>query len=186
MTFTWWSQPLDLFDHPYNDTIRNERAVEVPIANHWLRGRGCRGLELGNVLAHYGTSGHRVIDRYEQGAHIDNIDVFDADGEYRWIISISTVEHVRFDEEPRDLEAAVRVLGLLRSLLAPGGDLLVTVPLGHHPYLDRYLMTGADAQRVCTFVRCGDGWQQTNRLTWKPYGATTPWAESVWIGEWKG
>ena len=183
-TVTWWGERLTLFDHPYNTTRRNERAVEIPCAVTWLKGRGGRGLEVGNVLGHYGMNGHRVVDRWEEAPGVDNIDVFDIEGAYRWIVAISTLEHVRRDEPEKDPTGAWRALGHLRSLLKPGGAMLVTVPLGWNADLDAHLMDGSGADRECTFVRRGASWYQTERLTWKPYGAATPWAESVYVGEW--
>lgn len=186
MNFSYFGTELEGFDHPHNQTILNERAVELAVAAEWLpSGTGAVGLEVGNVLGYYGFSGHRVVDRYEQAAGVDNIDVFDVGGRYEWIISISTLEHVRWDTEPRDPDAALKAITHLRSLLLPGGRMLVTIPAGYHPTLDAALSAGAaEATRDCTLVRSGDMWKQTKKRTFKPYGATTSWAESVWIGEW--
>lgn len=186
--FEWWGQTFEVFDHPYNTTALNERGVELPIAFDWLKGRGGRGLEVGNVLGHYGVTGHHVVDKYEMGLGVDNRDVEAIDGRYRWIVSISTLEHVGFNEpNRRDLNASERAVKHLRSLLVPsGGAMLVTVPLGWHLDLDEWLLEGeAGAWRECTMVLGDDGWRQTERLAWRPYGARTKWAESVYIGEWR-
>lgn len=182
MTFTYWGTVLDYFEHPYNTTGLNERAVEIPIVREWLPDGD--GLELGNVLGHYQPVTHRVVDRHERG--VENVDVFDLTGQYDWVLSVSTIEHVRWDppEQP-DPHGAIRALRHLESLVKPGGQMLATVPLGHHPHLDELLMSGqTGASRACTLIRHGRGWRQTHSLTWEPYGKTTKWAESVWIGEW--
>ena len=181
--FTYHGDRLDYFDHPYNDTAKNERAVEVAVALHWLPGKG-RGLEVGNVLGHYGVTGHRVVDLHEEAPGVDNLDVFAIGGRYDWIVSISTVEHVGRDEKPRRDALAISALGHLLGLLNPGGTMLVTVPGGYNPTLDGFLEHGAGTVRAATFERHGDGWRQTEHQTFKPYGVTTPWAETVWIGEW--
>lgn len=181
MNFTYHGQRLTGFDHPYNDTIRNERAIELAVASDWLPGGD--GLEVGNVLSHYGITGHRVVDRFEQAPNVENIDVLDTTGSFDWIVTISTLEHVGHDHEPRDPDAAEAALGHLRSLLNPVGRMLVTVPMGYHPHFDQFLLGGAGTHRAATLVRHGSSWRQTRTLTAKPYGATTPWAESVWIGE---
>lgn len=185
MTFTHWGVEHAYYDAEYNTTRLNERAVEVPIAMAFVNPHQV-GLEAGNVLSHYGCLGHRIVDRYEQHPYVDNVDVFDIAGEYDWIVSISTLEHVRWDPpEPREPEGALRALRHLEGLLKPGGRMLVTIPLGHHAYLDPVLMAGqSGATRACTMARDGDGWRQTDDLQWEPYGKTTIWAESVWIGEW--
>lgn len=187
-TFKYHGASLRYYDHPYNTTRLNERAVELPAAFRWLSRRTGAGLEVGNVLGRYRPDlPHRVVDAYEVAPGVDNLDVFRVNGSYDYVVSVSTIEHVRWDldRRGRDPEGAVRALRHLESLLAPGGRMFVTVPLGCNPRLDNVLMAGASgAGRAATFVRDGDGWTQTDELTWKPYGATTPWAEAVWIGEW--
>ena len=66
-----------------------------------------------------------------------------------------------------------------------GQSVLVTVPTGYHPHFDGHLLNGSGATRAATLVRSGSSWRQTKTLTAKPYGASSPWAESVWIGEYE-
>jgi hypothetical protein len=183
VTFTHFGVEDEYFDDPYNNTRKNERAVEIPIAKAFV-GPG-DGLEVGNVLGHYGVTGHRVVDKYEQAEGVESLDVFDIQGSYDWIIAISTLEHVRWDPpEKRRPQGSFQAMGHLRSLLNAGGRMLVTIPFGHQPYLDASILDGASgATRECSFVRRGDGWVQTPQVHWEPYGKTTIWAESVWIGE---
>lgn len=172
MRFHYWGVEYEGFDHPYNRTVDNERAVEIPIALGWLPETGT-GLEVGNVLAHYGLHDHRVVDLHEQGPGVENIDVMDVSGSYDWILSISTLEHTA---EP------VAALNHLLDLLKPKGRMLVTIPGGFNPAFDHYLWDGAGATRCCTLVRSDhDLWEQTSVPLFLPYG---PWANSVWIGEW--
>lgn len=49
----------DYFIHPYNMTWRNERAVEIAICKEFVAHQNGRGMEFGNVLAHYGAAGGR-------------------------------------------------------------------------------------------------------------------------------
>jgi SAM-dependent methyltransferase len=187
MTFTFWGTELDYFDHSYNSTRLNERAVEVPIAQHWLETVSGDGLELGNVMQHYGCTKDRdVVDRYEDDFRVLPLDVFEITDTYDWILAISTLEHVRWDRpERREVAGARKAFDHLLGLLKPGGRMLVTIPMGHHPHLDPIIMSGQiHATRDCTLVRDGEGgWRQTPVRTWEPYGKTTLWAESVWIGE---
>lgn len=189
MDFTYNGVDLEGFDHPYNNTILNERAIELAIAQHWFDGvKGKVGLEVGNVLSHYGIGPERrIVDLNEKAVGVENIDVFDITGKFDWIISLSTLEHVGWDAAPRDPEAAQLALNHLRSLLKAKGQMLITIPAGYHPTFDAYLKTGAGATRDCTMVRDkAGGWKQSKARTFKPYGATTPWAESIWVGEFGG
>ncbi|MEZ5123660.1 MAG: glycosyltransferase family 4 protein [Solirubrobacterales bacterium] len=132
--------------HRYNNTWMNERAVEVPIAGQAIAARPTADvLEIGNVLPHYLRSGHEVVDKYEHGSGVRNIDVLDLEPDRRWdlIVSISTLEHVGVDDAPHDPARGAAAARLLASRLAPGGELLLTVPVGYNPELDRALIDGA-------------------------------------------
>lgn len=181
MTFTYWGDELDYFDHLHNTTRLNERAVEVPIASRFV-GPG-DGLEVGNVLSNYRPITHRVVDRYDPA--VENLDVFDITGRYDWIVAISTIEHVRWDEDPKHPDGAGDALRHLIGLLKPQGRMLVTVPFGWQPFLDSEILDGKfDLTRECSLVRDGDGWVQTEQVEHRRYAATTAWAESVWVAEW--
>jgi SAM-dependent methyltransferase len=139
-TFTVGARTYEYLAHRYHYTWLNERAVEVPIVWDALAGAGeGRVLEVGNVLGHYGDVRHTVIDRYERAPGVINADVIEFDDEdgFDLIVSISTLEHVGWDERPRDPAAAERAFRHLVQLLAPGGSLVVTLPVGHNPYLDQ-------------------------------------------------
>lgn len=140
--FTFRGQSYRCFWHLYNATWRNERAVEIPIARSFLDGVSPdKVLEIGNVLSHYGPVAHEVVDKYDQTEGVRNEDVCDlrSDKKYELILSISTLEHVGWDEEPRDETKVLRAIESLQSLLAPGGRLVVTIPLGYNPPLDRMI-----------------------------------------------
>ena len=122
----------------------NERAVEVPIGEAAVReAPGPRILEVGNVLGHYASTTHDVVDRYERGTGLRNVDVFDVDGSYDLIVSISTIEHIGWDERPVDPDRAAAAVRHLQSCVADGGSTLITVPVGYHPELDRAIVAGA-------------------------------------------
>lgn len=153
--FRYHGEPLPYFDRRYNTTRVNERRIEVPIARRFIGRLTVEGvplvdgLEVGNVLGHYGHTLHRVVDRYEQAEGVENLDVFDITGQHPWAVAISTLEHVRHDEDPRGQRGATRALAhLLGHVLAPGGRLLVTVPLGYHPVFDHALRQEATAPRA--------------------------------------
>lgn len=143
---------LPYLRHPYNYTWLNERAVEVPLATAVLTeaGPGARVLEIGNVLAHYRPGPHTVVDKYERAPGVHNVDVVDigadADaalaGPFDLVLAISTLEHVGLDEDVRDPDKPGRAIAHLRSLLAPGGRLWCTFPVGYNAALDARLAAG--------------------------------------------
>jgi SAM-dependent methyltransferase len=159
--FYFDGERYDYLFHHYNTTWRNERTVEVPIAARTIERRhGARLLEVGNVLHNYLDDSRlpadrAIVDRYELAPGVHNVDVMDHDPAepYDLIVSISTLEHVGRDEEPRDPAKAIAAIERLHSWLAPGGDLLVTVPLGYHPDLDGHLLDGPAAFQQLGFLR---------------------------------
>jgi SAM-dependent methyltransferase len=129
----------------YNWTWLNERAVEVPLAAAVLAAhRAQRVLEVGNVLGHHQPVTHTVADKYEQAPGVLNVDVADLDlpGPYDLILAVSTLEHVGLDEEVQDPGKPARAVERLASLLAPGGLLWCTVPVGYNADLDRQVRSG--------------------------------------------
>jgi hypothetical protein len=87
---------------------------------------------------------HDVVDKYEKAEGVINEDVVDfhTSKKYSLIISISTLEHVGWDEYPRDPEKIFDAIKNLKNLLGAGGKLVVTLPLGENNVLDKYLEIG--------------------------------------------
>lgn len=144
-TFPFQGSDYHYFYHPYNLAWRNERAIEIPIMVAFLAShQGQEVLEVGNVLSHYLPVGHDILDKYESAEGVINEDAvdFDPGKKYDLIVSISTLEHVGWDETPRDTGKLSATVKNLAGLLAPGGELVATVPLGLNPEFDRLLEQG--------------------------------------------
>ena len=145
-TFVFDNEQYTYFYHPYNNTCETERSIEIPIALAFL---GCRPpgpiLEVGNVLNHYVPFPHTIVDKYEVGADVANLDIADIDFPqgFASIVSISTMEHVGWDEDPFEPGKAVRAITRLRSFLLPGGQMLISFPIGHNAGLDHALEEGS-------------------------------------------
>jgi SAM-dependent methyltransferase len=152
-TFRFEGRSYSYFVARYNTTWRSERAVEIPIVWQIVKeSRGRRILEVGNVLRHYFPVDHDCVDKYELAPGVINEDIVDYRAEpYDLIVSISTLEHVGWDEEPRDPDKVLRAVENLRSLIAPGGRFVLTLPIGHNPHLDSHLRGGrlALSSRSC-------------------------------------
>lgn len=187
-TFVAWDKPLPYFVHRYNVTWLNERCIEIPLAQEFLRSRSGHGLEFGNVLGHYGIRGDWVIvDKYEPDASVTNVDIVDfmPDRPFDYIIGISTIEHVGWDEPQRDQEKTLRAFDHLRSMLGPGGKMLLTAPLGYNSALDSAVLDARWAtDRQACFVKNGHGgWRQEPTVRVVPWGPDDIWPPSVWVAE---
>ncbi|HZT71308.1 MAG TPA: hypothetical protein VFC10_16375 [Terriglobia bacterium] len=168
-TFSFRGKLYRHFWHRYNATWRNERAVEIPIVRDFIeQAHGGRILEIGNVLSHYGPISHEVVDKYEKAEGVQNEDVcsFRPGGKYDLIVSISTLEHVGFDEEPKDETKALRAFESLRGLLASKGKLVVTIPLGYNPFLDVMIDEGRIAFTERAYLK-----RKPDRNEWREVGA---------------
>jgi SAM-dependent methyltransferase len=187
-TFTWQGRSYPYFFHPYNLTWSNERAVEVPIVRDLVLGhRGRPVLEVGNVLAHYFPVEHDVLDKFERGPGVVNEDVVDFRSARRYdlIVSISTLEHVGWDEAPRDPAKVLRALDNLAGHLAPGGRLVATLPLGYNPPLDALLAAGAlPWSRRTQMKRRGKVWSEAEwgEVAGSGYGRGRPGTDGLVIG----
>jgi hypothetical protein len=191
-TFDWEGETRPLFVHPYNTTWRNERAVEIPLVWGWVQeayAEGQRVLEVGHVLGHYLPTRHPVIDRFERAPGVANADVaeYDPDQSFDLIVSISTLEHVGFDEGTRDPAKAPAAVARLVSLLAPGGRLVATAPLGYNPDFDRLLRSGGFAfTRVRYLLRqTRTHWRTAtpNEVAGVRYGAPFPGGNAIAVAE---
>lgn len=150
-TFEFNGKFLKYFRHNYNTAYENERTVEVSIISDFLGSlnKYAKILEVGNVLSNYGFKYTKrdVLDKYDSAPHVLNEDVisFNPSVKYDAIISISTLEHVGWDEEIRDpMKIITAVRNLTSNCLSAGGCMLVTVPLGYNAYFDEQLEKGAE------------------------------------------
>jgi hypothetical protein len=166
----------------YNTTWKCERAVEIPIILRLVSQRGNTNiLEIGNVLSHYFDIKHDIVDKYEKSEGVINVDALDfvTDKKYDLIIAISTLEHVGWDETPREPEKVLLCINHLQSLLSVGGLFAFSVPSGYNSYLDEIIRTNAiDSAQLYHLKRIGiNRWVQAefkdiDGLTYgSPWGA---------------
>jgi SAM-dependent methyltransferase len=131
--------------HPYNTTYANERAVEIPVIWEVVKKyRGGKILEVGNVLSHYFPVSHDILDKYEKAEGVINQDIveFQPPKKYDLIVSISTIEHIGWDENPREPLKILNAIEHLKQLLGPGGQVIATLPIGYNPDMDNLLKEG--------------------------------------------
>jgi SAM-dependent methyltransferase len=159
----------DYFCHMYHRTWRNERAVEIPIAKKIVKSCKGRILEVGNVLNHYLNLPHEVVDKYEPARGVINSDIVDfqrgnpSPPRYDLIISISTLEHVGWDEQPRESTKILRAIERMRNLLRPDGLIFVTLPVGFNPHVDSFIDQGRIGFReMYCLKKSNRTWRQTS------------------------
>ncbi|MDP2812794.1 MAG: hypothetical protein Q8O32_03825 [bacterium] len=140
--FIFQGKKYRYFYHLYNFSHRNERCVEIAIAQDIIgRYEGKNILELGNVLSYYLKHSGDILDKYENKKGIIQKDIIDfhPDKKYDLIISISTLEHIGRDDGSNDQDKIFLVIGKLKNILAPGAKLFFTLPIGYNQFLDKYI-----------------------------------------------
>lgn len=143
--FTFQGATYRYFLSPHNFTWEHERIIEVPIIWKMVKENdGKKILEVGNVLSHYMSVKHDIVDKYEKAHGVINKDIIDfqSNSQYDLIVSISTFEHIGDDEVPPDSTKILDAIGNVKNLMAPGGMAVITFALGYNPGLDRLLSEG--------------------------------------------
>jgi hypothetical protein len=156
--YRYWIHPLNL---------DNERTVEIPVARAFLDDKKGEILEVGNVLSNYFPFPHDIVDKYERVRGVINEDIvtFSPSKRYDAIVTLSTLEHVGWDEEPRDPQKIVHAIARLKTLLADGGELLATLPLGYNSFFDdlvRERNTGFSETTYLVRVSSGNRWREAS------------------------
>jgi len=142
--FNYNGNYLPYFQHKYNIAYLNERAVEVSIIKEIIeKNKSKKILEVGNVMQHYLLlpSAYDILDKYEKGKNVINIDVVDYHPKFKYdlIVSISTIEHIGFDDDEQRPGKIIDAVQKLSSMLEKGGKFIFTVPLGYNKHLDKMI-----------------------------------------------
>ena len=160
-TFFFQEHTYNCYFALYNMTWVGERMVELPIAARLLdQHKANLVLEVGNVLSHYFRRNHIVVDKYEIGPGVINIDILDFNPLERFdlILSISTFEHIGFDDDTPSSsgQKIIAAISHCRSLLSDTGRLVITFPTGYNTELDALVSQKAlGATRMSFLNRVG-------------------------------
>lgn len=169
-SFRFNGKKYNYFYHKYSITWNNERTIEVPIIWEIVKKYENKNiLEVGNVLSHFFDFQHDIVDKYEITDGVINQDVVDykPSKKYELIVSISTLEHVGWDETPREPLKIFRAIENLKSLMTENGKIVITLPKGHSPVLDNLLSENKlkfSEQYFLKRVSRNNKWKQCN---WK-------------------
>jgi hypothetical protein len=137
----------------HKNSWNSERVVEIPIILSALENnKEKRILEFGNVLEQFIPINWDVLDKYSNGSRVIHKDIvdFNPKEKYDLIVSISTLEHVGFNEEVEDIGHKFDIIDhckirltlehIKENCLKPKGKMIFTMPVGYNKYMDRNLL----------------------------------------------
>ena len=147
----------------------NERTIEIPSALFLIRNNNNKKtLEIGNVLSKYSSFNHNVIDKYEKNEKVINADVvsYIPKEKYDIVISVSTLEHVGFDEIDKNPNGFIDAINnIKKNCIKKNGMLIFTVPLGYNHHMDKIIKEHKikiDETHYFKRVSLSNTWEETN------------------------
>ena len=178
------------FYHKYRSTWANERIVEIPYFKSLAESADSQYvLEIGNVLSHYLPVKYDILDKYENLPNIIQEDIlsFKPKKRYKLIISISTFEHIGWDENPRNPEKVKAVIDHIKSFLEKDGELVFSVPINYNPELDKMIFNNEIKLSGKTYLKRSDRknhWIETSEkeVLLSKYGSPYFCANALLIG----
>ncbi len=174
------------FSSPYYQTLATERCIEIPFVLSFINNNSkTNTLEIGNVLSNHISFKHDVLDKYEIAKGVINEDVayYNFKKKYDLILSISTLEHVGFDEPEHDAEKVIIAIKNLINSLDKKGILIISVPLGYNPVIDKLILRNTFKFKKYFMIKTSfmNTWKQANisEAMNKKYGSKYPFANSI-------
>ena len=188
-TFKFNGKKYHYFYHRNWITWNNERSVEVPIVLEIIKKyKGKDFLEVGNVLMNFYDYDRDIVDKYEIAPGVLNEDIVDYNPgkKYDIIISISTLEHVGWDEEPRESLKILKAIENLKRLLKADGRIIITMPKSNSPVLDNLIMSKKIPFTKSSFLKRvskNNRWKQVplKKIGNTKYGSFVRWSASAVI-----
>lgn len=196
-TFEYKNKKYEMFYHKYNITWANERCVEIPIVYNEVYKEIInkkKVLEVGNVLYHYYKPFWDIIDKFEKGDKVENEDIcfFKSNKKYNLIVSISTFEHIGYDDDnsfPSSKKIIMAWNNLKNNFLFRNGRIIITVPIGYNPKMDKLISKNAFGFNKEIFLKKikKNEWIEVSKkeALKSEYGKPFPYGNCIMIGEYK-
>lgn len=137
--FIYKNKKYNYFEHNYNKTRINERAVEIPIAIEALNILKEDVLEIGCVLPYYlNDINHEVVDLVDEHPKSKKIDATTISFKNKNIITISTVEHIGLSDYNIEKKETYSASKLCEKIIDESLKYFITWPLGYNKDLDHW------------------------------------------------
>lgn len=149
-----------------NKTFYNERMIEIPIFKGILKqNRGKKILEVGNVMHNFMNTKHDVLDKYEVSKGVINEDIitYNPQKKYDLVISVSTLEHVGWDEIPKNPSLIFDAIKNLKKITKKDGEIIFSIPWNYNTFFDKIFLENKIGFTNLTFLKKNkkDVWLET-------------------------
>ncbi len=190
------------FVHDYNMTWNNERTIEIPIIKQILGMHTYRHiynyksiklyrriLEVGNVLSHYTKPQWDIVDKFDTSKNVikEDITEFKPVDKYNLIVSISTFEHIGFDDDVKNTNKVLEAFNNLKNnCLKPDGLIALSISLGYNKDIDNKIyenIFGFDYIFYLKRISKSNEWRQVSKeeTFGSEHGKIYPYANDVCI-----
>lgn len=151
--------PSDYFSHPHNNTIINERAIEVVLGLRYIEAvvkstSPTNLVEIGAVMPYYiGQERvfHECVDPIDPKATVVAMaETYDYKGKN--VLTISTVEHIGHGDYRLDKNTTL-AYDVVDRIYTESQSCLISWPIGYHKHLDNAVQENADKFEFFFYVK---------------------------------
>jgi hypothetical protein len=147
MKFSFKNREYEYFIHPYNDSNRTERKVEVALLKEYIQNIK-HFIEIGCVSPYYiDHVMHKVYDLSDDHPKAINLDADSLDLNNINILSISTIEHFGMGDYNNPVQKNKAINFLQKVLQLQCCKYLISWPLGYNLDLDEYVFSNIPTAR---------------------------------------
>lgn len=181
----WERLPYLQQSRPERDRVPHigERTIEIPIARLWLdrifAADSPRIVEVGAVMPYYGQAPWAVIDPYDPHPACERIDALDYDYRGKYVLSISTIEHIGMVEYGNTVRDDKKAARCFERIVQQSAGYLISWPIGHNAELDAYARDSAYPRFMYRQCSPDNRWEQVAERWDFEYGAPYKYGNGV-------
>ena len=142
----------------YNKSYENERSIEIPLGEYFLKKFNNDVAEVGAVMPYYGWDSHIIVDltdthpkSYKKNALECNYDGFN-------VLSLSTVEHMMKREYNNGSDEDS--INFIKIVVKQAENYLITFPCCYNEFLDAYIKESDIPRVLIKRINQGNEWVQ--------------------------
>lgn len=181
--------PIEYISHPYNQTITNERCIEIVLMQRYIKEKNSDLIEIGCVAPYYLNISHDCFDPYDNHPLSKKEFAEKIDIKGKNILCISTIEHMGNYNGPwggNEVKDPNVSINFLKKLQDEANSFLVSFPIGAHDKLEDYFKSNAHLYKWFCYQKVSQSpplWEINNDLSFcgRPYGEPFPHGNFIYF-----